>query len=159
MDKNKIEIQNINEVIIDFIRYNSDIKQSFNKYSMYDNIIHIEDLLFSRDLIHSILQKLSTKENKHRELIILIDLSNECILDSASYLIRSNRLNIYKDNDIFDIKEFATRFIYDKLITILKASDFNFCNILILYPSDSYMEFIRYTTSGNDISVSRKRIS
>lgn len=115
---------------------------------MYDNIIHIEDLLFNRNLIHSILQKLSTKENKYKELIISIDLSNDCILDSASYIIRSNRINTYRDNDIIDIKEFATRFIYDKLITILKSSDIKFCNILMIYPSDSYMEFIRYSTAS-----------
>ena len=37
-DKNKVEIQNINEAIINFIRYNSNIEDSLLKYNMYNNI-------------------------------------------------------------------------------------------------------------------------
>lgn len=154
MDKDRIVVQSIDNVIINFIRYNGDIKESLDEYH-YDNIIYIKNnLIFNRSLIRSILNKLSTKENKYKELILAIDFNDKLINNAKCTMIETG-IESYKGTD--DIKEFISKFIYDKLITILNSSDIRLCNILIAYPSNlnSYMEFIRYNIVQNNILVKR----
>lgn len=150
-NKDKILIQNIDKVIIDFIKFNKDIKNSLYDEYYYDNIIYIKDnLIFDRNLIRSILDRLS----KYKEIILLIDF-NDKLMNNAKCMMIETGIKSYKSTN--SIKEFISRFIYDKLVTILNSSDIRHGNILIVYQSDlnSYMEFIKYNIAENNITIKR----